>query len=155
MKKDRPIARVALTARAPLPPCMHENTPNPVMMQIMARSRPSGPPTLGSVPPPPMPSCIPPHTMPGSPLYLITTPTVNVAAGKNVSVKVDVDCHTGDKTYTVSSHTDKDAQRRINELEQAIHDQLAEIKRIKSNMLNVEEDVTEAGNGITFTKGMK
>ena len=53
-------------------------------------------------------------------VYWMAKRTVNVAAGKNVEVKLDTDCETGDKTYTVSSKTDPGVTSRLDALDTAL-----------------------------------
>ena len=81
---------------------------------------------------------------------------VNVAAGDNVDVELSVDSRTGDKTYTVSSHTPEEEMERLARIERELAAQLEEVRRIKANMLSVSEDETEEGsNGIVFKEGME
>ena len=53
-------------------------------------------------------------------VYWMAKRTVNVEAGKNVDVKLDTDCETGDKTYTVSSKTDPGVTSRLDALDAAV-----------------------------------
>lgn len=76
-------------------------------------------------------------------------------AGDNVDVTLDVDQATGDKTYTVSAHTDESEIQRIEELEREMVHSLEEIRRMKANMLTVSEDDEVGGNGIVFSEGME
>lgn len=88
-------------------------------------------------------------------VYWLAKREVNVEAGDNVDVTMEVDRTTGDKTYTVSSHTPEEDKRRIEALERKLEAELEEVRRIKANMLTVSEDDTEDGNGIVFKEGME
>lgn len=94
------------------------------------------------------------RTAPHPYVYWLAKREVNVEAGDNVDVKLAVDATTGDKTYTVSSHTPEEDKRRIEALERKLAAELEEVRRIKANMLTVSEDDTEGGNGIVFREGM-
>ena len=61
---------------------------------------------------------------------------------------------TGDKTYVVSSHTPEADIHRIEELERQMAAELAEVRRIKANMLTIEED-QDPENGVRFGLGME
>ena len=81
-----------------------------------------------------------------------------MAAGDNVDVKEEIDTLSGNTKYTVSSRIPEEEKERIDELERELERQLAEVKRIKANMLMVaeEEDTDEStdnGGAIVFTKG--
>ena len=69
-------------------------------------------------------------------------------------MSLSVDEFTGDKTYTVSSHTPEAEMERLARIEKSLAAQLEEVRRIKANMLTVSEDETEGGNGIVFKEGM-
>jgi len=88
-------------------------------------------------------------------VYWLAKRDVNVEAGDNVDVTLDVDQATGDKTYTVSAHTDESEIQRIEELEREMVHSLEEIRRMKANMLTVSEDDEVGGNGIVFSEGME
>ena len=93
-------------------------------------------------------------------VYWLAKRTVTVAAGDNVEVTKDLDVQSGDTTYTVSSRIPPEEKKRIDELERELERQLAEVKRIKANMLMVseEEDTdgsTDDGGAIVFTKGFE
>lgn len=88
-------------------------------------------------------------------VYWLAKREVNVQAGENVDVRLDVDKTSGDKTYTVSSRTPQKELERIDALEKKLAAELEEVRRIKENMLTVSEDVTEDGNGIVFGQGME
>ena len=87
-------------------------------------------------------------------VYWLAMRDVTVNAGDNVDVALDVDKVTGNKTYTVSSHTPEEALQRIAELERKLAAQLEEVRHIKENMLTISEDDTEEGNGIVFGQGL-
>jgi hypothetical protein len=87
-------------------------------------------------------------------VYWLAKREVNVNAGENVDVTLDVDKMTGDKTYTVSSHTPEKELKRIAELERKLAAQLEEVRHIKENMLTISEDESEGGNGIVFGEGL-
>lgn len=87
-------------------------------------------------------------------IYWLAKREVNVEAGDNVDVTLMVDGRTGNKTYTVSSHTPEEDKKRIEALERKLEAELEEVRRIKANMLTVSEDETEGGNGIVFSEGL-
>lgn len=95
------------------------------------------------------------RTAPHPYIYWLAKREVNVEAGDNVDVSLSVDKVTGDKTYTVSSHTPDEEMKRLAKIEQNLAAQLEEVRRIKANMLTVSEDDTEDGNGIVFKEGME
>jgi len=72
-------------------------------------------------------------------VYWLAKREVNVEAGENVSVDLAIDLATGDKTYTVSSQSPEEDQRRLNRLERQLFSQLDEIRRLKEK-LNAEGD---------------
>lgn len=153
---------------APVPCGMtrgHDLPPAPLPPVPPPPPRPLAPP-----PPPPAPHChvpVRPSSRPVSVtdprdyggytqaphpyIYWLAKRDVSVVAGENVDVQLDVDHGTGDKTYTVSSHASEDERRRIEELEREMERQLEEIRRIKGNMLTVDEDDT----GVVFDRGME
>lgn len=95
------------------------------------------------------------RTAPHPYIYWLAKREVNVEAGDNVDVSLSVDKATGDKTYTVSSHTPEAEMKRLAKIEQNLAAQLEEVRRIKANMLTVSEDDTEGGNGIVFKEGLE
>ena len=133
------------------------------------------PPPLPPVPPPqpPTPAAITPRQapVPLSPtdprdyngyrqaphpyVYWLAKRDVSVEAGENIDVDLTVDSKTGDKTYTVSSRISPSEERRIEELEREMIENIAEIRRIKANMLTVAEDEGMEGNGIVFSEGLE
>ena len=102
----------------------------------------------------PQPSCIVPYTPAPSPLLrYMHDHSSRVVAGENIDV-VEVRTPAA-STYVVSSKTSPETEQRLKELEESVAAQLAEIARIKANMLTVDEDDTEGGNGIVFSQGME
>lgn len=95
------------------------------------------------------------RTAPHPYVYWLAKREVSVEAGDNVDVSLSVDSDTGNKTYTVSSHTPEEEMKRLARIERELAAQLAEVRRIKENMLTVSEDDTEGGNGIVFSEGME
>ena len=93
-------------------------------------------------------------------VFWLANRKVTVAAGDNVDVKKDLDVLSGDTTYTVSSRIPEEEKKRIDELERELERQLAEVKKIKANMLMVAEEEdddpdTDNGGAIVFTKGFE
>ena len=86
-------------------------------------------------------------------IYWLAKRDVSVVSGDNTDVEEIVEPATGDKTYVVSSHTPESDMRRIEELERQMAAELAEVRRIKANMLTVEED-QDPENGVRFGLGM-
>ena len=102
--------------------------------------------------PRPMPTI--PHTPAPSPLLrYMHDHSSRVVAGENVDV-TEVRSPAA-STYIVSSKTSPETEQKLKELENSVAAQLAEIARIKANMLTVGEDETEGGNGIVFSQGME
>ena len=95
------------------------------------------------------------RTAPHPYVYWLAKREISVEAGDNVDVSMSVDSSTGNKTYTVSSHTPEEEMKRLARIERELSAQLAEVRRIKENMLTVSEDDTEDGNGIVFSEGME
>ena len=85
-------------------------------------------------------------------IYWLAKRDVSVVAGENTDVEEIVTPSTGDKTYVVSAKAPESEKRRIDELERQVEAELAEIRRIKENMLSVEED---GFNGVQFGLGME
>ena len=95
------------------------------------------------------------RTAPHPYVYWLARREVNIEAGENVDVSLVVDQKTGDKTYTIASTAGEEEKERIDRIERELEAQLAEVRRIKANMLTVSEDDTEGGNGIVFNEGME
>ena len=85
-------------------------------------------------------------------IYWLAKRDVSVVAGENADVQEVVDPSTGDKTYVVSAESPAEDRRRIDALERQLEAELAEIRRIKANMLTVDED---GDNGVEFGLGME
>ena len=85
-------------------------------------------------------------------IYWLAKRDVSVVSGENTDVQEIVEPRTGDKTYIVSSHTPEADLRRLDELERNMSAELDEIRRIKANMLTVDED---GDSGVVFEKGME
>lgn len=87
-------------------------------------------------------------------IYWLAKRDVSVVSGDNTDVEEIVEPATGDKTYVVSSHTPESDMRRIEELERQMAAELAEVRRIKANMLTIDED-QDPENGVRFGLGME